>query len=446
MTADERPTLAPPRGMVRASRDWAGSVAARRVARLARGKGRATPRGNGTALDPPPASKPGDPDYDLLTRFRSYFVGGVLGFRALFAVPPLAILLAYNGPALLAPLLPVWVLLVALDLAVIPFALRHDALAGRMVRWLVADVVVGVVVNVASVPFVPGSINEPYHDLFWFWFMGSAVLWTAWSGARGGICVVLVTVPVQLVMTALSEPQPAHEVAPMIIGRTVWLLAGVLVGVLILAVTRLSARGALSLGLQVGRQSEQIRVLRDIHDTALQTLEAIGLTAEDERISERQRLRRVVEAANTQAAGIRVALTAADGGTEPEDPEPGLLEVIREAAATQGAAGTTVRWQSRRLRGVRVPRRSAEALRSGLREALTNVHRHAAARSATVRLSALPDRLEVVVLDDGRGFDERRPGGFGIRHSIVGRLEDAGGGAVVRSGPGGTTVTMWVPR
>jgi signal transduction histidine kinase len=119
---------------------------------------------------------------------------------------------------------------------------------------------------------------------------------------------------------------------------------------------------------------------------------------------------------------------------------------VRLAAAGLHDAGTDVRWHGRRIRGVSIPRQSAEALRSGVREALTNVQRHAAARSASVRAAALPDRVEVVVHDDGHGFDVAAPGGFGIQHSIVGRLRDAGGGAQIRSGPGGTTVTMWVPR
>ena len=38
-------------------------------------------------------------------------------------------------------------------------------------------------------------------------------------------------------------------------------------------------------------------------------------------------------------------------------------------------------------------------------EALTNVARHAGARSVSVRLVDLPDRLQLVVQDDGRGFD-----------------------------------------
>lgn len=79
-----------------------------------------------------------------------------------------------------------------------------------------------------------------------------------------------------------------------------------------------------------------------------------------------------------------------------------------------------------------------------VQEALTNVRKHAGARAATVTLLADgPDRLTVVIADDGQGFV---PGGqgsgavrpFGLR-SMRERAEGLGGSFSVESWPGGGT-------
>ena len=49
------------------------------------------------------------------------------------------------------------------------------------------------------------------------------------------------------------------------------------------------------------------------------------------------------------------------------------------------------------------------------------------------------------VKDDGAGFADSAPSGFGISRSIVGRMQDVGGRAEVRSRPGhGTEVCLWL--
>jgi two-component system sensor histidine kinase NreB len=79
-------------------------------------------------------------------------------------------------------------------------------------------------------------------------------------------------------------------------------------------------------------------------------------------------------------------------------------------------------------------------------EALTNVARHAGAERAAVRLVATPDRVRLVVEDDGRGFDASEVPED--RHGIVGmreRAEVLGGTLEVRSGPGeGTRIEATV--
>lgn len=97
-----------------------------------------------------------------------------------------------------------------------------------------------------------------------------------------------------------------------------------------------------------------------------------------------------------------------------------------------------------------IPPGVAAAIASAAHEALVNVERHARARSWRVELSSLGQKgCEVRVVDDGRGFDTTQNfrGRLGLRRSVVERLDDIGGQAVVRSSPGtGTVVTLVWPR
>lgn len=89
----------------------------------------------------------------------------------------------------------------------------------------------------------------------------------------------------------------------------------------------------------------------------------------------------------------------------------------------------------------------------GIQEALRNVRRHAHAGSVSIRIAALPGRLEAEVKDDGRGFDVRRAlargrreGRFGVA-SIGERARLLGGDCTIESRPGGpTTVRISLPR
>jgi signal transduction histidine kinase len=80
-----------------------------------------------------------------------------------------------------------------------------------------------------------------------------------------------------------------------------------------------------------------------------------------------------------------------------------------------------------------------------VQEALTNVARHARARTCTVRLSLEPTALLLEVTDDGRGFSQRRIG-VGL-HAMRERAAELEGTCEITSAPGnGTTVFARLPR
>lgn len=91
---------------------------------------------------------------------------------------------------------------------------------------------------------------------------------------------------------------------------------------------------------------------------------------------------------------------------------------------------------------------AGEALVGALRATFENVLRHSGGTSANVEIMYSDTEVSFMVSDEGKGFDTtaidaRR---LGIRDSIIGRMEAAGGTARIWSSPGaGTTVLLSVP-
>ncbi len=95
----------------------------------------------------------------------------------------------------------------------------------------------------------------------------------------------------------------------------------------------------------------------------------------------------------------------------------------------------------------RVPNDVTEETFLIVREALRNVIAHADARRVRVRVDITPDRLQILVADDGRGFDpgDRGRDGTGVL-SMHERAAMLGGTLAVTSRPGqGTDVQLCVP-
>ncbi|GAH34149.1 unnamed protein product, partial [marine sediment metagenome] len=93
------------------------------------------------------------------------------------------------------------------------------------------------------------------------------------------------------------------------------------------------------------------------------------------------------------------------------------------------------------------PTRSTAVYRI-FQEALTNIARHAQATAVDAKLSAGPDRLELVIRDNGVGITEEQlqsPESFGLI-GIRERAIQFGGGAQIMSIVGeGTTVSVEIP-
>ena len=176
-------------------------------------------------------------------------------------------------------------------------------------------------------------------------------------------------------------------------------------------------------------QSARTSVDRRIHETVLNTLNAITQGVDEQAELLQSECRRDVEQLELGALPAQEATIGA---------------VIAEARAAAGLQVPHVKVSVDD--DFLLPQQSAGALRDALVEALRNVERHA--ESKTVDISARQESsvLEVVVNDDGRGLREGDTERFGMRNTIKASLSAIGGEAVIVSAPGrGTSVTLRVP-
>lgn len=185
------------------------------------------------------------------------------------------------------------------------------------------------------------------------------------------------------------------------------------------------------------REAERAEIAAHLHDSVLQTLAAIQQRSEPG--SEVARL------ARGQERELREWLFRAADGAEP--PQRDAIAVELRAHAAELEAEHPMRFEI-----VAVGAEAAvapEALLGAAREAMLNAARHAGGE-VTVYVEIAPDRMSVDVTDRGPGLDpEVLPEGrMGVRESILGRMQRAGGTARIVPGPGGsgTSVRLAIPR
>jgi signal transduction histidine kinase len=91
---------------------------------------------------------------------------------------------------------------------------------------------------------------------------------------------------------------------------------------------------------------------------------------------------------------------------------------------------------------------AVDALVQAVREAVVNAAKHSGATQISVYAEAGAEDITVFVRDRGRGFevDEIPADRFGVRESVVARMQRHGGEAEIRSTPGnGTEVRLRLP-
>ncbi len=192
------------------------------------------------------------------------------------------------------------------------------------------------------------------------------------------------------------------------------------------------------------------RIGRDLHDTVIQRLFATGLSLQaavrraEDRPELAERLDRAVDDIDEIVREIRSTIFALQSrGGQDRGLRGDVLDVVDELSPLLPSS-PRVRFDG--AIDALVPERIAEAVVPVVREALTNVAKHAEAREVELELSVDVHELRIRVADDGRGLPPRMSGGFGLGN-LRRRAADLGGKAVIaeRGEVGGTVVDWTVP-
>jgi signal transduction histidine kinase len=192
------------------------------------------------------------------------------------------------------------------------------------------------------------------------------------------------------------------------------------------------------------------RIARDLHDSVIQRLFAIGLSLQGTaRLVERPeavlRIAEAIDKLDETIRQLRKAIFDIELTINKEGIHPKVLDLAHELKPVLGlnpqvsVIGPVDRVVTGQL---------ADTVLAVLREALTNVGRHADASKAVITLTA-GDELRLVVADDGRGIGDGNgdagEGGLGLKNMRQ-RAERLGGGMEIgTSREGGTRLTWHVP-
>lgn len=191
------------------------------------------------------------------------------------------------------------------------------------------------------------------------------------------------------------------------------------------------------------------RIARDLHDTVIQSLFAVGMNLEAavrliDSHQARDRVRQAVDQLDDVIRSIRFTIFTLEGR-----PERGrgvrqeILAIVEEASARLGFA-PAVRLDGPVDSGI--SEQVADHLIPTLREALSNVVRHASASDVTVSLT-VADRVVLRVEDNGVGLPAEgsagsRHAGKGL-HNLAERAAVLGGSMSASTRPAGGTLLEW---
>jgi signal transduction histidine kinase len=169
-------------------------------------------------------------------------------------------------------------------------------------------------------------------------------------------------------------------------------------------------------------QAERLRIARELHDMIAHSIGVIAIQAgvggrvmDTQPAEARNALNAIEDTSRETLAGLRRmlgALRAAEPGSAPLDPTPGLAD-LDGLVGRSLAAG--VRVEVRRLGDERpLPGDIDLSAFRIIQESLTNVIRHAGAHDCRVVLDYRDEELRVEVTDEGRGTNGDPVAGYGI--------------------------------
>jgi len=188
----------------------------------------------------------------------------------------------------------------------------------------------------------------------------------------------------------------------------------------------------------LAKVAERERIARDLHDVLGHTLSVITLKSElagklIDRDPQRagKEIREVEEISRQALSDVRDAIRGYRS--------KGLLAEMAQAKSTLETAGVTVRCDASNI--VKLPAMQEGVLTMAVREAVTNVVRHAQARNCSLRLEEQNGACRLEIEDDGRGgFQNEGNGLRGMRERV-----EMLGGTLTRDTRVGTRIAIAVP-
>ena len=194
---------------------------------------------------------------------------------------------------------------------------------------------------------------------------------------------------------------------------------------------------------------ERERIGRDLHDTVVQRLFATGLSLQatirrcEDRPELAERLEQAVDEIDRTVKEIRATIFALQSVEEGSGARARVLRVAEELTSILPAAPRVT------FEGpvdLVVEGRIADQLVPSVREMLTNVAKHARARTVELDVSVTDGCVHVRAVDDGRGIDPTASQGFGLRN-LRERAQNLGGELIIsaREDGEGAVVDWRVP-
>lgn len=330
------------------------------------------------------------------------------------------------GPALFTPKdFPHWLAptLSSLPVFVALYLAAHIRPRRQAVWYALAIAIVGMAVT----PF------NPFAQTYLIYACAVAACWSSPQKSGGLVFAILVAYSIEWFGLRF----------PWVSVVNIWILCPIIAGLIITDNIQRRHRADLRLSMEEVRRlassAERERIGRDLHDLLGQTLSMVALKSElagrlierDPRSARREMadVERVAREALSQVrsavSGIRAAAMAA---------ELASARLLLEAAGVQMEY-----WHDPRA----LPPDVETCMALVLREAVTNIQRHARANRVEVTLIIGAERVVMRVRDDGRGgVNERGNGLTGMRE----RIEARGGTLAIESPRGrGTSIEVALP-
>jgi signal transduction histidine kinase len=227
------------------------------------------------------------------------------------------------------------------------------------------------------------------------------------------------------------------------------LIGGIAALVRYVSVKRIQRRLA-ALEQQHAIEKERARIARDIHDDLGATLTQITMLSDRSDGKEVTELRANSKKISATARELAQSLDEIVWAVNPEhDSLEGLVEYLSQSA-DDFLEETSIRCRLHRPPGLpscSIPAETRHQLFLAFKEALNNIVKHAEAAEISIEFVADQRWFQILIADDGAGFDSSapRPNGNGLINMRK-RLEAIGGSLDLQTRPGaGTQIRMMIP-